>query len=199
MPDRLPTTSEATDEELISLFQHGNEAAFTQLVSRFKNPLMNFVFRYTGDRDDAEEIVQETFVKLFRNRHAYRPIAKFSTWLYTVAGNLARTALRRKKRGTVLSIFRRRSDDTGGDYEIPDTRYSSERDAEESFRTEMIQKALLSLEEIHREIVILSDIQELSYEEITQITGLKMGTVKSRLNRARAELRVLLKDVRDDL
>jgi RNA polymerase sigma-70 factor (ECF subfamily) len=195
MEERL-MLSDSSDEDLIALFQKGNESAFYLIISRYKNPLMNYVFRFVGDRDDAQDIVQETFIRVYKNRNAYRPVARFSTWLYTISGNLARTYLRRKKTGKMFSIFRR---DGEGEHEIPDNRYSADKDVEQSFRSEMVQKALASLDANHREIVVLSDIQELSYEEICEITGLKMGTVKSRLNRARAQLRVLLKDIVSDL
>ena len=199
MSDRIITHADASDEELITQFQNGNESAFSLLVSRFKNPLMNYVYRYIGDRDEAEDIVQETFVKVYNNANAYKPIAKFSTWIYTVAGNLARTAIRRKKIGQVFSIFKLRRDEDGGSFDIPDMTYSAEKRVEERFRSDAIQKALGELEESHREIIILSDIQEFSYEEICTITGLKMGTVKSRLNRAHVRLRELLNSVRNDL
>ncbi|MFI5252053.1 MAG: RNA polymerase sigma factor [Bacteroidota bacterium] len=198
MDERI-ISSETSDEELISSFQAGNERAFVTIVSRFKNPLMNFVFRYIGDRDDAEDIVQETFIRLYKNKQAYRPIAKFSTWLYTISGNLARSYLRRKKIGRMISIFQRQSGREDAEYEIPDNRYRADRELEESNRTQIVQDALLSLDQHQREIIILSDIQDLSYEEICQITGLKMGTVKSRLNRARSHLKKLLQDVADDL
>jgi RNA polymerase sigma-70 factor (ECF subfamily) len=199
MSEEWQIRSEASDEELIALFQAGNESAFRTIVSRFKNPLMNYAFRFVGNMDDAQDIVQETFIRLYRNRHAYRPVAKFSTWLYTVSGNLARTHLRRKKLGTIFSIFHRRGEEGEREHEIPDNRYSADRELEQSDTAEIVHQALSLLDSKHREIIILSDIQELSYEEICEITGLKMGTVKSRLNRARAQLKILLKDVADDL
>ena len=191
--------SDSSDEDLIASFQKGNESAFYAIVSKFKNPLTNYVFRFVGNYDDAQDIVQETFIRVYKNRNAYRPVAKFSTWLYTISGNLARTHLRRKKTAAMFSIFRRAGDDRVGEREIPDSRYNADKEVEQSFRAEAVQKALASLDIIHREIIVLSDIQELSYEEICEITGLKMGTVKSRLNRARAQLRELLKDIASDL
>ncbi|HHJ52096.1 MAG TPA: sigma-70 family RNA polymerase sigma factor, partial [Caldithrix abyssi] len=80
-----------TDEELIARFQQGDNYAFDLLVKRYKEPLLNFVFRFLGNRTEAEDVVQETFYRLFKNKHYYREIAKFSTWIYTIAGNLAKT------------------------------------------------------------------------------------------------------------
>ena len=86
-----------TDEQLIARFQGGDEQAYIELVNRYRNKLMNFVYRYIGDFEISEDIVQDTMVKLYQKKHYYKEIAKFSTWLYTIAKNLARTELRKKK------------------------------------------------------------------------------------------------------
>jgi RNA polymerase sigma-70 factor (ECF subfamily) len=82
-----------TDEELISRFQNGDVRAFDQIIYRFKDRLIIFVYRFLGNQERAEDIVQDTFMKVYTHKHSYREIAKFSTWLYTIAGNLARTEL----------------------------------------------------------------------------------------------------------
>src|SRR3990172_7540779 len=111
-----------SDEELISEFQQTNdERAFEILVQRYKNPLTNYVFRFLGDFDTCTDVVQETMIKLYRYKDNYRSVAKFSTWIYTIAGNLARTEYRRRKRRSFLSI-----NDYGEDhktYDIPDECY----------------------------------------------------------------------------
>ena len=185
---------EHTDEELMASFQGGDEKAFNEIVARYKDRLMNFVFRFLGDYDDSVDVVQETFVRVFRKRAMYRPIAKFSTWIYTIASNLAKTELRRRGLRTWLSLGHMRGG-SGQDFEIADERYSPEREAESTIMREVIQKALLSISHIYREVVVLRDIQELSYEEISEITGLSLGTVKSRINRGRSQLQALLKDI----
>jgi len=86
-----------TDEQLIALFQKGDEKAYVELVNRYRDRLMNFVFQYLGDMELAEDIVQDTMLKLYQKKHYYKQIAKFSTWIYTIAKNLAFTELRRKK------------------------------------------------------------------------------------------------------
>ncbi len=186
-----------TDEKLIAAFQGGREAAFNILVGRYKDQLINFVYRYLGDYDEADDVVQETFIRLFRNKDSYRPVAKFSTWLYTIAANLAKTQLRRRKRRALFSLSKSAPDDHVA-RDIPDTRYRADADAEASLKQEIIQKALDSIPPKYREVVVLCDIQELAYEEICRITGLNMGTVKSRLNRARAQLRELLKSLTEE-
>ncbi len=183
-----------SDEELISEFQQTNdERAFEILVQRYKNPLTNYVFRFLGDYDACTDVVQETMIKFYRYKDNYSNVAKFSTWIYTIAGNLARTEYRRRKRRSFLSI-----NDYGEDhkiFDIPDESYSPDVMTDSVIKDEIIQKALLKVKEVFREVVILRDIQGMSYEEIAEITGLNEGTVKSRINRGRAKLQDLLKDI----
>ena len=183
-----------TDEELIAdLQQTNNERAFEILVQRYKNPLTNFVFRFLGDFDACSDVVQETMIKFYRYKDNYSSVAKFSTWIYTIAGNLARTEYRRQKRRSYVSI-----NDYGEDhkvFDIPDESYSPDVMTDSGIKDEIIQKALLKVKEDFREVVILRDREGMSYEEIAEITGLNEGTVKSRINRGRAKLQELLKDI----
>ena len=87
-----------TDEELIARFQKGDENAYTELVNRYRDRLMTFVYRFVSDMEQAEDIVQDALVKVYTHKHYYKEVAKFSTWVYTIAGNLAKTELRKKKR-----------------------------------------------------------------------------------------------------
>ena len=107
-----------TDEDLIFGFQEGNTEAFNEIVDRYKNPLYNFVCRLLGDPMFSEDIVQETFVRVYRNKHRYHRIAKFSTWIYTIASNLAKTELRRRKVKQFFSISSKGTDEK--DYDLPD-------------------------------------------------------------------------------
>ena len=198
MPERQTAVHAQSDEELIAAFQHGQTDAFNILVKRYKDQLMNFVVRYVGDYDQADDVVQETFVRVYRNKQSYKPIAKFSTWLYTIATNLAKTQLRRRKRHTLFSLSRRSESGEEKEYDIPDVTANADGHADSALKQEIIQKALDSISPKYREVVVLSDIQDMSYEEICSITGLNMGTVKSRLNRGRARLQVLLKDIVDE-
>ena len=93
-----------SDEELIARFQEGDEQAYIELVNRYRDRLMNFVYRFVDDMEKAEDIVQDTLMKLYTHKHYYRDLAKFSTWIYTIAGNLAKTELRRKKRHKVTNL-----------------------------------------------------------------------------------------------
>jgi len=185
---------ELSDEELILEFQKNNkEDAFNILVQRYKNPLTNFVFRFLGDYETCNDVVQETMIKVYRYKDSYSSVAKFSTWIYTIAGNLARTEYRRQRRRNLFSI-----NDYGEEhktFDLPDETYRPDVVTDSGIKDEIIQKALLKVKETYREAVILRDIQGMSYEEISEILGVNEGTVKSRINRGRAQLQQLLKGI----
>src|SRR4030066_719836 len=186
---------ELSDEELILEFQKNNtEDAFNILVQRYKNPLTNFVFRFLGDYTSCADVVQETMIKVYRYKDAYNSVAKFSTWIYTIAGNLARTEYQRRKKRNFFSI-NSYGEDKNETYDIPDERYRPDIITDSGIKDKIIQDALLKISRAYREAVILRDIQELSYEEIAEIMRIEVGTVKSRINRGRAQLQKLLKDI----
>ncbi len=190
--------SKLTDEELIAEFQRNNEAAFNLIVGRFKDPLTNFVFRFVGDRDESNDVVQETFVRVYRKKHSYKPVAKFSTWIYTIATNLAKTQLRRRKLRGMLFWGGKDDEDKDVLFDIPDEHSRTDQRVESSMKEERIQQALDTLPAKYREVIVLRDVQELSYEEIADITKMNIGTVKSRINRGRAQLQEMLKDIWND-
>ena len=188
---------EQTDEELILEFQKNDTVeAFEILMQRYKNPLMNYVYRFLGDYEACVDVIQETFIKLFRYKNQYSSIAKFSTWIYTIAGNLARTEYRKRKKRRILSIDALTEEDEA--FDIADERYRPDTETDNDIKDEIIQKALLKVSGTYREAVILRDIQGLSYEEIAEITKTNEGTVKSRINRGRAQLQKLLKDIYEE-
>lgn len=189
--------NDLSDEELILEFQNsGNEKVFEILVSRFKNPLINFVYRFLGDYDNCVDVVQDTFIKVYRYKDSYSSLAKFSTWIYTIAGNLARTEYKRKRRKNFFSISSYGEEQKT--FDIPDEAYRPDIQTDMKIKSEIIQKALLKVRDTYREAVILRDIQELSYEEIAEIMQIEIGTVKSRINRGRTELQKYLKDIYKD-
>jgi len=189
--------SDFTDEELILEFQENDTIkAYELLVQRYKNPLINYVYRFLGDYEECVDIVQDTMIKVYRKKDSYKAIAKFSTWIYTIAGNLARTEYQRRKRRNVFSINSIREDDET--FDIPDESMRPDVITDSGIKDEIIQKALLKVSDAYREMVILRDIQELSYEEIAEVTGTAVGTVKSRINRGRAQLQKMLKDIYKD-
>jgi len=181
---------ELSDEELILEFQKNNtEDAFNILVQRYKNPLTNFVFRFLGDYESCADVVQETMIKVYRYKDSYSSVAKFSTWVYTIAGNLARTEYRRQRRQNFFSIS-----DYGEEhqrYDFPDESYRPDVITDSGIKDEIIQKALLKVKETYREAVILRDIQGLSYEEISDILKKPAGTVATHINRAKKQFKEL--------
>lgn len=183
-----------SDEELIGRFQEGDETCYNEIIRRYKDRLVNFVYRYTGNFDDSEDIVQDTFVKVYVSKHLYKEIAKFSTWIYTIAINLAKTRIIKKSRFKIFSLSSA-YDDEDKDFDVPDESNSPERDVNAQIQNKYIQNALLEIPEDFRKLVILRDVEDFSYEEICDMTGLPMGTVKSRINRGREKLQKLLKDI----
>ena len=198
-PKAAPRTAQAIaeldDEDLMAQFQAGTVEAYDLLVERYKDPLTTYIYRFLGDRKECEDLLQETFLRVYRNRHSYRRIAKFSTWLYTIAGNLARSEYRKRKRRRLYSIQSVNRDEEEYEVEIPDETFSPDRHTESTIQDRYIQEALRMIPEEFREVVVLRDVQQLAYEEIAEITGLPMGTVKSRINRGRTKLQVLLRDI----
>jgi RNA polymerase sigma-70 factor, ECF subfamily len=188
---RKPVTP--SDEELIERFQKGDVYAFETIVNRYKDPLLNFVYHFLGDRIDAEDVVQETFLRVYRNKHLYRNIAKFSTWIYTIAGNLAKTELRRRKRRRLFSISQMGYDNK--DYDVPDTLRTADLVVDGDMKEAFIRKEIDALPVKFKEVVVLRDIDEFSYEEISDILKIPIGTVKSRVNRGRLRLQKRLGDL----
>lgn len=182
-----------TDEQLIFSFQEGDNSAYDEIVKRYKDRLTNFIFRYVGSYDECEDIVQDTFIKVYVSKHLYKEIAKFSTWIYTIAINLAKTKIIKKQKYKIFSLSSNEEEEK--DFDIPDDAFLPDTNANAKFQNEYIQKALNSIPENYRKLVILRDIEDFSYEEIADMTGLPMGTVKSRINRGREKLQVLLKDI----
>ena len=183
-----------TDEELIARFQDGDEQAYTELVNRYRDKLMTFVYRFVNDMEQAEDIIQDTMLKLYTHKHYYRNIAKFSTWIYTIAGNLAKTELRKRKNRKVTNISQMGPEDR--DYELPSVAPETDEVVQSEYIEKKIQAAIQNLPLHFRTVTILRDIQELSYEEISKIVEVPLGTVKSRINRARLQLQKELIDLK---
>lgn len=185
-----------TDEELLKQVYEGDTVAFDIIVKRYKMRLVNFVFRFVRDRDLAEELVQETFLRVFRERKNHERISNFSTWIFTIAGNLAKSELRRRKRWRFFSLDQQDNDE-GAEFEIPDESQLPDRMAHDRMIEKAVQDAINSLSLKYKEAVILRDIQGFAYEEIAEIIGCPVGTVKSRVNRARLRLQEQLQDWMD--
>ena len=191
MPDKV----QYSDKELILRFQQGDELAYVELVNRYRDRLINFVFRFVGSFEEAEDIVQDTFVKLYQKKDYYRPISEFSTWIFPIASNLAKTELRKRKRRKVSYLSQIGMEEKDFDIPVEDT---TDEETVGEYTESQIQDAIQSLQLHFRTALILRDIEELSYEEISKILDVPLGTIKSRINRARLQLQEKLKHVHKD-
>ncbi len=185
-----------SDEDLIKRFQDGDEQAYVELVNRYRDRLMNFVYRFTSDSEQSEDIVQETLIKLYTHKHYYKKIAKFSTWIYTIAANYAKTELRKKKNRKITNLSQMSSDEK--DYDLPSVQPDADQLIESEYLEKRIQSAINTLPLHFKTVIVLRDIQELSYDEISNIVEVPLGTVKSRINRARLQLQKELKDLKKE-
>ncbi len=190
------STEKPTDEQLIREFQAGSSAAFDEIVRRYRNPLFSFIYRILNDPAFTEDLLQETFIRVWTNRDSYREVARFSTWIYTIAGNLAKSELRRQKIRRWTSLGGASSSEADErPLEVADESSDPHRDYERRNIQQRVDHEVAKLPIVFREVIILRDVQELSYEEISEILKIPLGTVKSRVNRARLRLQKRLKDL----
>ena len=177
----------ADNAQLVAGHLAGDTRAFQELVLRYRDRLVGFVGRMIGDRERAEDLVQEAFIRVHRHLHRFDPARKFSTWVYAIASNLARNELRNRSRSPLVY---------GGSYQVgaggeprpiqfadhrtrPDEMYASRH------LRELVDRAVAGLAPHHREVSVLRELEGRSYEDIASLTRCNLGTVKSRLNRAR--------------
>ena len=188
----VATLQQMSDEDVMEQLQNGVIPAFDIIVHRFKDRLHNFLYRYTHNHEDCEDLVQETFLRVYKSRQSYKRIAKLSTWIYTIALNLAKTMYKKKQRMKTFSIHEDESDPDDRAFDIEDSSILQDEKLHLKNSMAELEKALAGLNDDFREAIVLRDIQQLSYEEISEITDTPMGTVKSRINRARAQLQEMI-------
>ena len=181
------------DEVLIRRFQDGDNSAFEVLLARYKERIYNFIYRFVYDVDLAQDLTQDTFLKLFTHKNSYKEIAKFSTWLYTIAQNLARTELRKKTRRKTYAVSDLSKNDREFAISSNDNVVHDKESSAKDFDV-IIMDCLHQLSEEFQTMIILRDFQELSYDVISRIMEIPVGTVKSRINRGRIKLVALLKE-----
>ena len=182
-----------SDEKLILRFQEGDINAYNELVKRYKDRLLNFVFRYFNNVEQAEDVVQDTLIKLYTHASYYKNVAKFSTWIFTIAKNNALTELRKNKRKKTDSLWT----DDGKFIDISSKEESLESKVQNEIAIDQLNKFLDEIPENFRMAVVLRDFQELSYEEISKILEIPIGTIKSRINRGRIQLAEKMKHFKE--
>ena len=177
----------AADPELVASAARGVEGSFEELVNRYQRPISAYVYRMVGDYDAALDLTQEIFIKVYASLSRYRPEFKFSTWIYKIAHNAAIDHLRRtSSRERSLTIGTE-----GDNYDLPleAVGLTPEQQSERDERRGEIEMVVGSLPTAYRELIVLRHSQDLTYEEIVEVTGLPLGTVKNRLFRAREMMR----------
>lgn len=175
------------DSDVVQSFLDGDERAFGELVRRYDGRLLNFVYRTIGDRERAQDLVQETFVRVYRHLHRFDQSKKFSTWVYTIAGNLAKNELRNRSRNPLIlfQTIRKNWDADHRPLEWEDSSYKPDDLYRKRHLRALVEQVVAKLPEHHRIVFVLRELEGKTYEEIANITGCNLGTVKSRLNRAR--------------
>jgi RNA polymerase sigma-70 factor (ECF subfamily) len=188
--------SALTDTGLMLRAQAGDDSAFNQLVEKFRRPLIGFMYRMAGNQSVAEELAQEVFLRVYRSRATYAAEAKFSTWLYRIAKNLALNHIRdtRNERAQVAASLDEPDEESGRAMDAPDPHRSAEEEMVRRERMQAIRREVESLPERQRMAVILHKYQELDYREIARTLKMSESATKSLLFRAYETLRVKLKD-----
>jgi RNA polymerase sigma-70 factor (ECF subfamily) len=175
------------DNAVVSAFLVGEERAFEELVDRYQTRLLNFIYRTTGDRERAEDLVQEVFIRVYRHLHRFDRSKKFSTWIYTIASNLAKNELRNRSRNPLVlfQTIKRNWQDEDRPLQFEDPASRPDDLFRKRHLREMVETSVQKLPPHHRQVFVLRELEGKSYEEIAEITSCNLGTVKSRLNRAR--------------
>ena len=179
--------SEMSDGQLVAEHLAGHPTAFSVLYGRYRDKLVHFIARKTGDRDRAEDLVQEAFIRVTRHLHRFDQSKKFSTWIYTICSNLSKNELRNRSRSPLV-LFQKLTTHWEPEHQplqfedssmMPDSLYRKR------FLQDLVERTVDQLPEHHRLVFKLRELEGKSYEEIAEITGVNLGTVKSRLHRAR--------------
>lgn len=196
----LPADAKQYDSpELAALFlraKKGDETAFAGLVDRYEKLVYNLAYQYMGNAEDAADVSQETFIKLWRSLSVFRQESSLSTWVFRIAQNCALDALRKRsvRRTVSLTVEEDDGEERGREIELVDTNpdHDPAVRSERRERRAAVREAIAALHAEHREILVLRDIEGYSYAEIGEMLGLEQGTVKSRISRARLQVKDFL-------
>jgi len=180
-----------SDHALIEATRAGDEAAFGEIMDRYRGSITNYLYRFLNDYEEAVDLAQETFVRVYFALDRYHTQYAFSTYIYRIATNLAISELRRRKRRRLMSLTGLFQAEDGGDVEFQpaDTRKLADVEMVEDERSQTIARAIAALPEKYRVPVVLRDVEGRTYEEIAEIMELGLGTTKSRISRGRGLLK----------
>ena len=185
-------TEKLSDHALIEAAKNGDEAAFAEIMSRYRNQITNYLYRFLNDYEEAVDLAQETFVRVYFAIERYHTDYAFSTYIYRIATNLAISEIRRRKRRKLVSLtglFQYNNEPQAQDFEPPDEKTLPLENLIESEQRETIARAIATLPEKYRAPIVLRDVEGKSYEDVAAILKLGLGTTKSRISRARKLLR----------
>lgn len=189
-----------SDHRLIEATKEGDEDAFAEIIERYRNPLTNYIYRMLNDYEEAVDLAQESFVRVYFAIDRYHSNYAFSTYIYRIATNLAISEIRKRKRRRLFSLtglYQYEGDDEK-EFQPPDNKPLPEDNTVNAEKREVIEKAILALPEMYRVPIVLREVQELSYEEVAAVMELGLGTTKSRISRGRRLLRERLRKYFDD-
>ncbi len=186
---KADSLEEKSDEYLMTAFCDGNDAAFEELVKKYKDRIVGYIFKYTRDIERSEEIAQEVFIRVFRSKDRYSVKAKFSTFIYRIAMNLSFNEVRDRKR--------RKTDATEEFPTLSREKDNPEMKVAKDETEKLVLKGINQLPPRYREVVMLCDLENLSYKEASKILDISVGTVQSRLSRGRIKLKQILTKIFD--
>ncbi len=182
-----------TEQELIQSAKNGNAVAFEQLIEKHQQRIFSIAYRIAGNQEDAADMAQEVLVKVFRNLKHFRGDSKFSTWLYRVATTTCLDEQKKQRRHTAYSLDQELETEEGSvANQVRDTAPTPEEATEQKALRNAIHLAIGKLKDEHKKVILLREVQGLSYEEIARVLQCSEGTVKSRINRARENLKKIL-------
>lgn len=188
--------AELSDHALLEATRDGDDDAFAILVGRYRNQITNYIYRMLNDYEEAVDLAQETFVRVFRAADRYQTTFAFSTYIYRIATNLAISELRKRKRRKLFSmtgLFQSKDGDQPMEFNPPDSRPLIDETLVDEERRAAVSRAIGTLPDKYRAPLVLRDVEGKAYEEIAQILDMNEGTVKSRISRARGLLKEKLK------
>ncbi len=185
-----------SDHELIEATKNGDETAFAEIVNRYRNPITNYLYRFLNDYEEAVDLAQETFVRVYFAIERYHTDYAFSTYIYRIASNLAISEIRKRKRRKLVSLtgFFQYENDEEQDFQPADERALPDEDLIENEQSATIARAIAALPDKYRAPIVLREVEGKTYEEIAEILQLGLGTTKSRISRARKLLKEKLKN-----